>query len=182
LRFLHDVARREPHQLTALIPRSADGRRLAWRADAHGLIALPGADSEFGPVDPDEPITCITHTASLFFVLHQIYTCAHRANWLLLGQGARLAFPRTTLKIPGRIKCHSKDPRLDVADLAKTTSVLPASQERLLANVHGIISAPKKKREGADKFIPHRFERRKQLFVTNYGYRLVTQPRHRLPL
>jgi serine/threonine-protein kinase len=64
LRFLHDVARREPHQLTALIPRSADGRRLAWRADAHGLIALPGADSEFGPVDPDEPITCITHTAS----------------------------------------------------------------------------------------------------------------------
>ena len=64
LHFLHDVARRHPHQLPAWIPRSADGRRLAWRADTHGHVALPAADSEFGPVDPDEPVSSITFSAA----------------------------------------------------------------------------------------------------------------------
>ncbi len=67
LEFLRHVAVLEPADLAAYVPRSADGRRLAWRAGRDLQLELPGHDSEFGPVDPDEAITCITHEAALAY-------------------------------------------------------------------------------------------------------------------
>lgn len=64
LEFLREAARRAPSAAPGYVPRSADGRRLAWRTDAHATFQLPGNDSEFGPVDPDEPVTGITYLAA----------------------------------------------------------------------------------------------------------------------
>jgi serine/threonine protein kinase/formylglycine-generating enzyme required for sulfatase activity len=65
--FLREAGRRSPSAAPGYVPRSADGRRLAWRPDTHANFQLPGNDSEFGPVDPDEPITGITYLAASAF-------------------------------------------------------------------------------------------------------------------